>query len=174
VQMGLGRKGIDLLGCIPYEPQLARPSVRLVFEEIGGRLLNGEHSLENSIDTVIVGAMAAHRALEYLKPRCLLITPGDRDDLILAALSSCATGSHMSDCLSGILLTGGTMPQKNTMAVIECMNIPVILVDDDSYSAASAVNNLKVKIQPTDQNKTVLAARLVREHVDLAKITENM
>lgn len=171
VTAGLRRKGIDLLGCIPYEPDLAKPSVRLVHEEINGKIVNGENSLGNVIDTVIVGAMAAHRALEYIRPGCLLITPGDRDDLILAALSTC---SPHNDNIAGMLLTGGVMPHENTLAMLGRTSIPVILVDKDSYSAASTVHSLKVKIQPTDAAKTVLASRIVREYVDLHHILDRI
>jgi hypothetical protein len=171
VTAGLRRKGIDLLGCIPYEPELAKPSVRLVFEEIQGEIINGAESLANVIDSVIVGAMAAHRALEYIRPGCLLITPGDRDDLILAVLGTCATDKNY---IAGILLTGGVMPQKNTLAMIARTAIPVIMIKDDSYSAASAVHSLKVKIQPADTAKTALASRIVREYVDLHHILDRI
>jgi BioD-like phosphotransacetylase family protein len=174
VRMGLARHGIELLGCIPHEPRLAAPSVRQVLEEIGGKLLNGEQSLANSIETVIVGAMAAHRALEYISPDCLLITPGDRDDLILAALSACATGTDEGDSVAGMLLTGGAEPHTNTMELIRRTRVPVILVKGDSYSTAAAVNDLKVKIQPTDEKKTTIATQLVRGHVDVDRILERL
>jgi len=171
VTAGLRRKGIDLLGCIPFEPDLAKPSVRLVVEEIEGEMINGAESLGNVIDSVIVGAMAAHRALEYVRPGCLLITPGDRDDLILAVLSTCAAG-HAD--VAGVLLTGGVMPQKSTLSMIGRTSIPVMMTKDDSYSAASAVHSLKVKIQPADSAKTALASRLVREYVDLHHILDQI
>ena len=174
VAAGLGRKGIALLGCVPYEPKLASPSVRQVLEEIGGELLHGEAALGNAIDAVIVGAMAAHRALEYITPGCLLITPGDRDDLILAALSMAAGGGEETRRVAGILLTGGDPPHPNTLEVIRRTEIPVILVDGETYSAAAAVNGLKVKIQPTDGQKTVLARELIRRHVDVDRIAENL
>ena len=172
VRIGLARKGIELLGCVPYEPRLAHPSVRQVLEEIHGELIHGEGALGNSIETVIVGAMAAHHALEYISPGCLLITPGDRDDLILAALSTAAAGQGHR--VAGILLTGGEPPHTNTMDLIRQTEIPVILVDGETYSAASAVNNLKVKIQPTDQAKTILATQLIRRHVDVGRIAERL
>ncbi|MCD6303535.1 MAG: AAA family ATPase [Planctomycetes bacterium] len=170
VRAGLARKGIDLLGCVPYEPKLANPTVRQVLDEIGGRLLNGERAIGNSVESVIVGAMPAHRALEYIRPGCLLITPGDRDDLIIAAVSMCATGGGGPGRVAGILLTGGTAPQENVIRLVRRTDIPVMLVDEDSYTTAAAVNNLKVKIQPTDRLKTELAERLIGRYVDVGRI----
>lgn len=171
VTAGLARKGIALLGCIPYDPVLAKPSVRLVADEIDGELINGGGSLGNVVDSVIVGAMAAHRALEYVKPGCLLITPGDRDDLILAVLGSCAAGTAP---VAGLLLTGGIPPQKSTLDMIARTDIPVMLIRGDSYTAASKVHSLKVKITPADAAKTHLASRLVREYVDLHHILDQI
>lgn len=174
VRSGLARKGIDLLGCVPLDPRLSTPNVRQVLDEIGGELLNGKESLSNSIEQVIVGAMTAHRALEYISPRCLLITPGDRDDLILAAMSTSAVGDRPERAVAGILLTGGIAPHTNVLKLIRRTAVPVILVEGDSYSAAAAVNDLKVKIQPTDLKKIAIARELVRKHVDLDRLFEQL
>jgi len=172
VGRGLARKGIDLLGCVPYERLLAIPSMRLVYQEISGELINGESFLDNTIEDIIVGAMVAHRALDYIRPHCLLITPGDRDDLILAAMSIHTLGAGGS--VSGMLLTGGVRPHRNILRLLAATEIPVILVEQDSYSAAAQVNELKVKIQPTDTEKIATVPKLVREHVDVQRIVERL
>jgi hypothetical protein len=174
VRLGLARKGIELLGCMPSEPLLANPSMRQIHEELGGELLNGAAALDHSVETVIVGAMAAHRALEYVRPHCLLITPGDRDDLILAVMGTFGVPAGDAAGVAGMLLTGGRPPQKNTMDLIQRTDVPVILFGGDSYSVAAAVNHLKVKIQPADAPKIAAACRLVREHVDHEKIVRRL
>ncbi|MGQ9590070.1 MAG: phosphotransacetylase family protein [Planctomycetota bacterium] len=174
VQAGLARKGISLLGCIPNEPRLSNPSMLQIYEELGGKLLNGREYLENNVEAVVVGAMAAHRALEYIRPNCLLITPGDRDDLVLAAVGTCALAGGTRGCVSGILLTGGTAPNPTVLDLMSRTRIPVILHDADSYTVASEVHALKVKIQPTDREKISLAPKLVREHVDIPGILDRI
>jgi len=174
VDKGLSRLGIELLGCVPLEPLLARPSMGQIHDEIGGQVLHGEAALRNGVDKVIVGAMAAHKALKYIKPGCLLITPGDRGDLLLAAVSSTAMGAGPAEQIAGILLTGGEAPHDNILDLIRQTDLPVILVDTDSYSAAAAVHGLKVKIQPTDRQKIETAPRLVRQHVNVDRILERL
>ena len=171
---GLARKGIDLLGCIPHEPSLANPSMQQILDEIGGELLNGEEYLGNNVLSVIVGAMAAHRALEYITPHCLLITPGDRDDLVLAAMSRCALDASHGDCVAGILLTGGARPHQSILNLMARTPIPVILLEEDSYSVAAAVHALKVKIQPTDTKKIELAPRLIRDYVNIDRLIDRL
>ena len=174
VQLGLAHHGIELLGCIPYEPLLAKPSMGQILDEIGGELLHGRDALANNVEAVIVGAMTAHRALDYITPRCLLITPGDRDDLILGAMSTCTIGGSRSRCVAGMLLTGGVVPHKSILELIRRTQIPVILVREDSYLTAAAVNELKVKIQPTDKKKIITARRLVRKHVDVPRLADRL
>ena len=70
VAAGLGRKGIALLGCIPYEPLLANPTMQHVFEELPCEALCGADRLHNIFDSVVVGAMAAPRAMTS---RCPLV-----------------------------------------------------------------------------------------------------
>jgi len=118
--------------------------------------------------------LTAHRALDYIYRRCLLITPGDREDLILAAMSSCAVGMDRSNCVAGMLLTGGVTPQKNILRLLRRTQIPVVLVDDSSYAAASAVKDLQVKIQPLDRKKIITARRLVKRYINVQRIAESL
>jgi len=174
VDKGLARQGIDLLGVIPYEETLANPTMRQVLDEIGGELVNGEEFLTNEIQNTVVGAMTAHRALDYIYRHCLLITPGDRDDLILAAMSSCTVGPDKGNCVSGMLLTGGVPPQDSILRLIRRTHIPVVLVEGDSYTTAAAVNNIKVKIQPLDTEKIAMARQLVKRYVKVEQIIDNL
>lgn len=174
VEEGLARKRVELLGVIPHEDALANPTMRQILDEVGGDLLNGDGYLGNEIETVIVGAMTAHRALDYIYHNSLLITPGDRDDLILAAMSSYAMGDDKANFVAGILLTGGVRPHENIVRLLRRTNIPVVLVKGDSYSVAAAVNNLKIKIQPADTKKIVMARRLIKRFVNVQRILDSL
>src|SRR5277367_5850813 len=85
---GLKRKGLELLGVLPYEQILCNPSMDLIREELGAELLNTAPTLNALVEDVVVGAMSAQNALNLFKPGVLLITPGDREDIILAARTS--------------------------------------------------------------------------------------
>jgi len=172
VEEGLARKGLELLGVVPHQDILANPTMRQILDEVGGDLLNGDGYLGNEVETVVVGAMTAHRALDYIYHNSLLITPGDRDDLILAAMSSYAVGDDEANTVAGMLLTGGVRPHENIVRLLRRTNIPVILVKGDSYSVAASVHTLKIKIQPTDTKKIVMARRLVKRFVSAQKILD--
>lgn len=169
---GLERLGLELVGVIPYQAQLVGPTMGQVLEETGGELLNGADHLDVYIQRTLIGAMTPHQALNHLGKGSLLITGGDREDLILAAMGGCILGIGKADCVSGIVLTGGIYPHDNIMRMIRKTWVPVILVKEDSFSAAKMINEITFKIRPGDKKKISIARRLVHRHVNVERIKE--
>src|SRR3954453_15079943 len=165
---GLRRKGLDLLGVIPHRPMLSSPTLDLIREELGAELLNASGRIHNLVEDVVVGARAVHNAMTFFKSGVLLITPGDREDSILAAAS--AASQEDGPRLSGIVLTGDLRPGPSVLKIIQHVPFPVLLARPDSYEVASRVHNLIVKTRPDDTEKIALFGDLIAEHVDVQKI----
>jgi len=88
-KVALERMGISLLGCIPIEDQLMSPNLSQIVDEVGGRWLNGEQQGKTErINNVIIGAMAPKGLIDYLQRGTLIITPGDREDIILSSIAA--------------------------------------------------------------------------------------
>lgn len=174
VRKGFERKGLEVLGVIPYYPSLSNPNVEQLMEEMNGELLSGHRGLKNEVARTVIGAMPPHEALNYFTGDTLLITPGTREDLVLAAMSSCVVGAGKKNCVSGIVLTGGTEPHPNVMELIKRTYIPVIMVQDDTFSIAAKIDHLIVKIRPSDTEKIQSAEALIEEHVDIDRILDLM
>ena len=167
---GLKRKGLDLLGVLPYEPILENPSVDLIREELRAELLNSPSALHTLVGDVIVGAMSAQNAMKFFQPGVLLITPGDREDIVLAACT--AIDAQSKEKMAGIVLTGGLRPPESILKIIRTMPIPVLLAQADSYQVASKVHNLIVKTRPSDSAKISLIRDIVAKNVNLKKILQ--
>jgi BioD-like phosphotransacetylase family protein len=165
---GLKRKGLELLGVLPFEPILGNPSMDLIREELHAELLNTPATLNSMVDDVIIGAMGAHNAMQFFKRGVLLITPGDREDILLAA--GAATMPQSEDKMAGIVLTGGLRPNEAIVKALQTLPIPVLLAKADSYQVASRVHNLTVKTRPTDAEKISLIRNLVARNVNVKKI----
>jgi BioD-like phosphotransacetylase family protein len=172
VSRGLKRKGLDLLGVLPYEQMLCNPTVDLIREELRAELLNQPPTLNTPVDDVIVGAMGAHNAMEFFKRGVLLITPGDREDILLAA--GATMSPHSDDKMAGIVLTGGIRPAENVLKALQALPIPVLLAKADSYQVASRVNNITVKTRPTDAKKISLIRDIVAKNVNVKKIIQSL
>ena len=167
---GLKRKGLDLLGVIPHRQVLSNPTLLQICEELNAERLNPPRQMRNLVQDVVVGAMSVPNAVRFFKPGVLLITPGDRGDIILAAADDIA-GSGPAQ-LAGIVLTGELRPSQSVMKAINGMAFPVLLAKDDSYEVASKVHDLIVKTRPDDTEKIAIIRDMVAEHVDIEKILE--
>ena len=114
--------------------------------------------------------MGVHNAMRFFKRGTLLITPGDREDILLAVVAM--TFSHDDEKMAGIVLTGGLRPGEYVLKTLQALPIPVLLAEADSYQVASKVHNLTVKTRPTDAGKIALIRDLVARHVNVKKIIE--
>lgn len=170
---GLARLGIPLLAVIPEEKLLRAPNFGQIIEEVKGHWLHGEESGRlQRIDQVIIGAMSAKGIIEYLKPGVLLICPGDREDVILAAIATTAISGRPS--AAGILLTHGFMPHPKLIDLIRSTGTPVAICDYDSYRAASKIYSMTVKTQPQDTDKIPVIRDLVMESTDKGLLAKAM
>ena len=170
VRKGLAKKNIEVLGVIPHNEVLSSPTMAELLEDTGGRLLSGGEELGNTVNRIMVGAMPPHEALDYFGPGTLLITPGNREDNILAAMSGCLPGITKAYCVSGIVVTCNLIPHKNVMRLLEKISIPVIAVEDDTFTTASKINSLIVKIRPGEVKKIKATERLIEKYVDIDKV----
>jgi hypothetical protein len=169
---GLKRKGLELLGVLPYEQILCNPSVELICEELRAEMLNSPATLHALVEDVVVGAMSAQNAMQFFKRGVLLITPGDRQDIVLAACTGIDAQSE--EKMAGIVLTGGLRPPESILKIIRAMPIPVLLARADSYEVASKVHNLIVKTRPADAEKISLIRDIVAKNVNVKKIIDSL
>jgi BioD-like phosphotransacetylase family protein len=173
-RLGFKKKGIDVLGVIPFVQKLSSPTIRQLLEDIRGELLCGEKGLDQTVSKILIGAMPTHSALDYFHGEELLVTPGNREDLILAAMSGCVIGVSKAYCVKGIILTAGVMPNKTIVKLVRRTNIPIILVNENTYETAQKLNNLIVKVRPQDTDKIEEATKLIKKYVDIEYIIESM
>ncbi|MGV3773715.1 MAG: phosphotransacetylase family protein [Verrucomicrobiales bacterium] len=169
---GLKRKNLELLGVLPHRRILSSPTLDIIREELKARVLNSDKHIHNIVDKVVVGAMGVHNTMSSFQPGVLIITPGDREDIILAAATSII--GQGKGGLAGIVLTGGVEPNQNVLNVISEMPFPVLLAECGSYEVASTVHDLIVKTRPSDLEKIAVIRDLIAQHVDVKKILNSL
>jgi BioD-like phosphotransacetylase family protein len=163
---GLAQQGVELLGCLPYSQLLANPSLELIVTHLDGELLSGEATPGQTIGEVAIGAMQAGHAMEVLRDRVLLITPGDREDLILASLTANRAARDRPKVI-GIVLTGGFRPSDAVLDELRRGGLFALLVETDTYATARAVDDILVKTHPTDNEKIARIIELVARSLDV-------
>ncbi|MEI8340688.1 MAG: AAA family ATPase [Verrucomicrobiota bacterium] len=173
VGRGLGRLGIELLGCIPVEPILGHATLGQVTKEVDGQFIAGKNFGRRLVRKVIIGAMNSHHVTEYFQHGTLVVTPGDREDIILAAISACAPG-YGSKALTGLVLSGNLEPHPNVIEMIHNSNLPVITSPLDSYTVAHAIHNMTVKTLPGDHEKIEKIQSLIATHINIDRLLERL
>jgi BioD-like phosphotransacetylase family protein len=168
---GLARIGVPLLGAIPLQKPLSAPNLSQVVDEINGRWLSGRsQGLSERVQRVVIGATTARGIMEYLQPGVLILTPGDRDDILLAAIAQ--AGSTRQKVVSGIVLTRNIMPHPKLLEMLNQTNLPVVISDEESYAVASKIVSMTIKTQPQDTDKIPIIKRLILDNVNIQKIVD--
>ena len=174
VRKGLKRKGIEVLGVMPYQKPLSAPTVGEISEELGIDFMCGRMNAHNLVNNILVGAMEPHEAWNYIEEGSLIITPGDREDMILMAIGSFMLRSQATSKIAGIVLTGGITPHKSIDNLIKKSGVPVLFAKDDTYTVTSNIHDLVVKIKPTDTVKAEMAIKMVEEHINVDRLIKKM
>ena len=172
VRKGLHRKGVEVLGVIPYTPMLSYPTIRQILEETDYKTLFAcsDASLDNHVAKMVIGAMQPKDAVKYIVDHSLVITPGDREDIIRLTLDLYGRGCKVA----GIILTGDLLPSQDFINQTRNASIPVLLAKSDTYTTASAIHDLTVKIRPTDKKKIETVKNLIHDYVDLDIIIKRL
>jgi BioD-like phosphotransacetylase family protein len=174
VRLGLGRKGVRVLGVMPFNKVLTTPTIGQILQETEAEFLSAKKGLDNVVEKIIVGAMEPHNALSYLAERSLIITPGDREDIMLTAATAHLMRGQSAVSISGILLTGGMIPNESTMRLLEHTDIPILRINTDTYTAAARIHDMTIKIRPEDTEKAKEVIKMVSKYVDVDTIASNL
>jgi len=156
---------------IPEEAKLGKPTVADVMKWLDAKVLYGADMTSNLVDNYVIAAMQLGNFLNYLERASLVITPGDRSDIILGSLASRLSTNYPD--ISGILLTGGMEPSASVRKLIEGWvgaPIPILVAEGHTYKTARILYDLYGRIEPGDQNKVQSALRVFEEHVDMAEL----
>jgi BioD-like phosphotransacetylase family protein len=155
---------INVLGVIPYYKELSFYSVRYLAEQLFAKIIAGENNLDGIVENVFIGSVsvsAAGKEPEFQAKNKIVITSGDRSDMIVAALESSSTA---------VILTNNILPQSNIIAKAEKMCTPLLLVPYDSYYTAKRIDEMEALPTKDDKGKFSLIEKMIREHVDLNKL----
>ncbi|MGB5242762.1 MAG: phosphate acetyltransferase [Lutimonas sp.] len=157
---------------IPFIPSLDNPTLKELVEVLDAKVLFGESHLNNQSGSFAVGAMQLRNFLRNIFENCLVITPGDRADLILGSLQ--ANMSRNYPKISGIVLTGGIIPEEPILKLIEGLTqvVPIISVQSGTFEATNKIGSIRSHIYAENKNKIYTSLESFEKHVDVEEIAE--
>ena len=163
-----------VIAVIPFEKSLNSPTMLEINKQLDGKLLFGEDQLSNQADHFITGAMQVPNFLNYLKENVLIVTPGDRGDIIIATLQANLSTSYPK--ISGIVLSAGFEPEESLMRLIQGSPsiMPIISVQTGTFETSAKLGTIQSRITPGNREKIQLAIDIFEKYVDVKTLDEKM
>ena len=163
-----------IINAIPLNYTLASPSIKEIVETLNAKVLFGEAFINNQAGHFSVGAMHLPNYLVHLQENALVITPGDRADIILGALQANISDNYPT--ISGIVLTGGIMPEDSIIKLIEGLSdiVPIILVEGGTFSVTNCIGNIKSQIYAENTDKITTSIKEFEKYVQVDALVERL
>jgi len=164
----------QLIYTLSDDKSLGSPTVGEIVDIMNARVLYGAEQLNRHVHSFTVAAMQLRNFLKRIKHGSLIITSGDRADVIVACLSSVFSMSMPN--ISGIMLTGGLRPEETVSKLIEGFSdmVPVISVESDTFDSARIVDNVHAVITPENTRKITKALEVFEKNVYVEELGEKI
>ncbi|MCC6074776.1 phosphate acetyltransferase [Pseudomonas sp. GCM10022188] len=160
----LGSSDFQLLGAVPFAEELNALRTRDVADLLGANVLNAGEAEQRRVGRIILGARTVPNMVHLLQPGVLLVTPGDRDDIILAASLASLNGVK----LAGLLLTGDFTPDQRILDLCKAAldgGLPLLSVATGSYDTATNLYALNKETPADDIERATRVTDFIAQHL---------
>lgn len=163
-----------LINTIPLISSLNNPTMQEIVNQLNAKVLFGSAYLNNEIGHYSVGAMQLHNYLVHLNNNALVITPGDRSDIILGALQANESANYPT--ISGIILTGNIIPEESILKLIEGLSaiVPIIAVDGGTYNITNKIGSIRSEIYANNTHKIETSITTFEKYVAIEALSERV
>lgn len=156
-----------LVYAIPNDPSLGRATMNDVRKGLDAEILFGKNRMDAMVGDYLVAAMHVDNFLNYIEKDQLVITPGDRTDILMAAIASRLSSSTPD--IAGVLLTGGLRPPESIIKLVEGWTgspMPILLTKNHTYRTIMALQEIYGLIEPGDTRKINTVLGLYEHYVN--------
>jgi phosphate acetyltransferase len=161
---------------LPELALLGKPTVGEIAEGVGATRWSGDpESFTREVEDMKIGAMELPNFLDHLVEGTLVITPGDRADIILGSLLADAATTYPR--VAGLLLTGGLKPAPQVQRVIEGLRqspVPVLTVEADTFTAGMQASRVRGRVRPENPRKIAIALGHVEKYINAQSLYQRI
>jgi len=165
ISQKMAEKPFHFIGAIPWQASLVAPRMSDVADYLEAEILHAGDMQQRRVQCIEVCARTLANTLSVYQPNTLLIFPGDREDIFVAACMSAMNGVR----IAGILLTGSLKPSFGVMNLCEQSiqtGIPVLLVESSSFQTAAKLIHMPSEVAADDYELIDQAMDHVANHLD--------
>jgi phosphate acetyltransferase len=175
----LVKKGVEqnlpkdvIVNAIPLIPSLKNPTIKEISKAINAEVIFGEKYVNNQTNSFKVGAMQLRNYLKEIEQDCLIITPGDRADIILGALQANISSNYPS--VSGIVLTGGLIPEEPIVKLIEGLQqiVPILSCKLGTFETANQIGAVRSHMYAENKDKIIMSINTFDKYCKVDKLTD--
>ena len=161
---------------LPENPLLDSTSVREIADALNTEMISGDPAwMDGEVKHIKIAAMELPHFLDHIEDGSLVITPGDRSDIILGSLT--ADMSRNYPRIAGLLLTGGMPPAEQVRRLIDGLDVapvPILSVRTDTFTTAMNVHAVEPSIVHGNTRKIAVVLGMVESSVDLPALLERI
>ena len=159
---------------VASEPSLERPSIGDIVRSLNARFLSSNNeTLNYEVHKYKVAAMLIPDFLDHIEKGDLIITPGDRSDIIVACLLAYHSKNYPQ--IAGILLTGQDQPAPQVQLLIDGLGTPpfaIMGVVTDTFTSALNVTHVVAQLHSQNERKIATALRLVENSINMQQLKQ--
>lgn len=167
-QAELSLQGIRLLGTVPRTDILERPRLDEIVAALGAEVISGEDRLDGVAQRVVVAAMGLENVLLRIQRGGLVLTPGDREDILLGCAAAYTSPTLPSP--AGVVMTCGYEPSETIKRLILDLTrgrMPLLKVEWDTYETAVRISTVKAALRSTQRTRIEIVKDLVEQNIDI-------
>ncbi len=165
-------RGNIFVAAIPNNEELGKPTVKEIATELGAHILFGADKMDAIAQHSIIGGMQLGHYLPRILDDCVCVIPGDRADLIVGSMLANMSQNYPN--VAGIVLTGGFLPERSVIKLIDGPQkpIPIMAVNTGTFETATKIANIKPKIYAGNHRKIKLSIDLFESAVNTEELSK--
>lgn len=161
-----GDSPLRMLGCVPWNGELVAPRAVDLAEFLNAEVVSKGDLNTRRIRSVVFCSRSVPNMVGLFRPGALLVTSGDRPDVLASACLAVMSGIKIG-C---VLLTGsieiGPSLYKLCERAIKSSGLPILLTEANTWEAAQLLHDFNSDIPPDDLERINLVQEFFASHID--------
>ncbi|NKF52460.1 phosphate acetyltransferase [Shewanella sp. WXL01] len=160
-----GKSPIRILGSVPFNTDLISPRASDLAKHLNAKIINAGDMNTRRMRRVTFCARSIRNMVSHIKADSLLVTSGDRSDVIVSACLAAMNGVK----IGALLLTGGYEPEPEVMSLCEQAfetGLPVFLIESNTWQTSLNIQRFDHEVPVDDAVRVEKVQEFVASHID--------